>query len=88
MMVIGKKAFGQGLYYCLNVFLVLMAVFPVPIIGAIKLHLFSIHSRSLFRKAEGFGRSSTMTKGPVWGALVSACYKEVEHVGCLSTVEE
>ncbi len=29
-----------------------------------------------------------MTKGPVSGALVSACYKEVEHAGCLSTVEK
>jgi len=29
-----------------------------------------------------------MTKGPVSGALVSACYKEVEHVGCLSIDEK
>jgi len=29
-----------------------------------------------------------MTKGPVSGALVSACYKEVEHMGCLPTVEQ
>lgn len=27
-----------------------------------------------------------MTKGPVRDALVSACYKEVEHVGSLATV--
>ena len=27
-------------------------------------------------------------QGPVYGTLFSACYKEVEHVGGLSTVEK